>query len=364
MKVLHINTVKTAKNGITAVLFNLICGSENDANQDLMAINPPEKSYEEKINSAGGSIFVIERKKTRIFNYISSLKKLIEREKYDIVHIHGNSHTTVLELLAAKLAGCKVRIVHAHSTSCAHLTFHKLMAPLFNMLCTHGFACSEPAGRFMFGKRKFTVINNAVDTKKFSFDSLMREKCRAELKLNSDTVAIGHVGIINENKNQMLLVRAFADYRKVNENARLVLIGDGSERKNVENEITELNLTDKVTLLGVRTDVNELLNAFDAFTLPSHYEGLPLTAVEAQTNGLPCLISDKVTTEVDKTGNVTFLPIEDSAVWSDSFSGIKVLTDSERRARSLQAVESIKACGYDIEEETRKLLERYESFIK
>lgn len=366
MRILVISTEPYSHNGVATVITNLY---KNDifAKENMLFFLPSgsnRKMVEELFFYGDVRLYDLKCRRKNPFKYTGILCKLIKEKKIDIVHIHGNSHTTVFELIAAKLAGCKVRIVHAHNTSCRHMTSHKLLSPLFNALCTYRLACGEEAGSFMYGKKPFTVIKNATDTQKFTFDKELRQKYRSELKIAPDTVLVGHIGVIDERKNQLFLVRAFAEYQKTNSDSHLVLIGDGRERENVKNEILSLGIKDKVSMLGVREDVQGLLNALDVFALPSHYEGLPLTAIEAQTNGLPCLISANVTPDVDKTGNVKFLPITDTLPWSDSLAEISVMSDGERESACLAAIEKIRESGYDIKQEAVKLHALYSSLIK
>lgn len=166
MKILVINTVPTDKNGITNVIFNYLKAMGNDVAFDYVAINNPDAFYVNFLEEKGAALYSLKRK--NVLRYIWSLCKIIKQNKYDAIHVHGNSHTVILELLAAKLAGCKVRIVHAHSTGCNSVALHKLLAGLFDSLCTDRLACGESAGKFMFGLKPFKIINNGVDVGNYS----------------------------------------------------------------------------------------------------------------------------------------------------------------------------------------------------
>ena len=156
MKILVINTVPTDKNGITNVIFNYLKAMGNDVAFDYVAINNPDAFYVNFLEEKGAALYSLKRK--NVLRYIWSLCKIIKKNKYDAIHVHGNSHTVVLELLAAKLAGCKVTIIHAHSTGCNSVALHKLLAGLFDSLCTDCLACGEEAGKFMFGNKPFRQI--------------------------------------------------------------------------------------------------------------------------------------------------------------------------------------------------------------
>lgn len=290
--------------------------------------------------------------------YVLSLFKIIKKNRYDAVHIHGNSHTVTIELLAAKMAGCDVRIVHAHSTKCGSATLHKILTLPFDWLCTHRLACGNLAGKFMFGFKPYRVINNGVDVIRYSFDYKLRISLRTKLSLSESDTLIGHVGYFQALKNQSFLVDVFAALVKRNSNYRLLLIGDGTLRPEIEQKVTSLGLKDKVTFTGNIDNVSDYLNAVDVIVMPSLFEGLPLTLIEQQANGLQCIVSDAITTEADKTGNLQFLSLNAPiSEWVQSIENSNCKQGREQR--SIEAIESIRRCGYSIQEEAKKLKEYY-----
>lgn len=362
MKVLIINSVRTQKNGITNVIFNYLCALNFfGMTIDYLSINKPEKEYVEIIEKKGGRLFVIPRLSKNIINYYSRLKQLISQNKYDIVHIHGNSHTLVLDLLAAKRAGCKIRIVHAHSTTSKFVLLHKLLAPPFFKLCTHRLACGYEAGVWMFGRHKFEIINNGVDTKAFAYDEVRRKIIREKIGIQAG-VLLGHVGLFSENKNQSFIVDILKDLNEKGENFYLLLIGDGPTRCAVENYAKESGIRDRIIFTGNINDVCAYLNAIDIVVMPSFHEGLPLTLIEQQVNGLQCVASDTITKEVDKTGNMIFLSLNLSASeWANCVIGINC--GMGRAERSKEAIRRIKSCGYDIITEAQHLNDYYKAAL-
>ena len=356
MKILVINTVPTDKNGITNVIFNYLKAMGNDVAFDYVAINNPDAFYVNFLEEKGAALYSLKRK--NVFRYIWSLCKIIKQNKYDAIHVHGNSHTVILELLAAKLAGCKVRIVHAHSTGCNSVALHKLLAGLFDSLCTDRLACGESAGKFMFGLKPFKIINNGVDVEKFSFDNNARGALRVKLALTETDILIGHVGYFMPVKNQSFLVDVFAELAKRDSRYHLVLIGDGAMRTEIEQKVACLGLTNKVTFTGNIDNVSEFLNAIDIIIMPSLYEGLPLTLVEQQANGLQCVVSDTITAYADKTGNLSFLSLQASiSDWVHAIENSHCMQD--RELRSKDAIVAIEKAGYSIQREAKKLVEYY-----
>ena len=361
MKILVINTVPTDKNGITNVIFNYLKAMGNDVAFDYVAINNPDAFYVNFLEEKGATLYSLKRK--NVLRYIWSLCKIIKQNNYDAIHVHGNSHTVVLELLAAKLAGCKVRIVHAHSTGCNSVALHKLLAGLFDSLCTDCLACGEEAGKFMFGNKPFKIINNGVDVEKFSFNNKAREAFRVKLALTETDILIGHVGYFMPVKNQSFLVDVFAELAKRDSRYHLVLIGDGAMRTEIEQKVAYLGFTNKVTFTGNIDNVSEFLNAIDIVIMPSLYEGLPLTIVEQQANGLQCIVSDTITKEVDKTGNLCFVSLNASiSEWVQSIENCNCKQGREQRSK--KAVNDIAKEGYSIQTEAKQLVGFYKSVCK
>lgn len=357
MKILIINTVPTDKNGITNVIFNYLNAIDKEGLYfDYVSLNNPAESYLCAIRKKGGKVYVLPRSKFKLLSYWNRLRRLVKHNVYDLVHIHGNSHTLTLELSAVRMARCVVGVAHAHTTTCKHVVVHKILTPLFNALCTHGLACGEAAGRFMFGKKPFKVMNNGVDTNRFTFDYDKREKVRVELGWINNPI-IGHVGYFTEVKNQSFIVDVFELLHKQYPKYRLVLIGDGPLKNEVKKKLALKGLLDDSCLTGNIDNVDEYLNAIDTIVMPSLFEGLPLTLIEQQANGLPCVVADTITKEADKTGNLKFLslnaPVEE---WVDAILKDDGITRAER---SKKAITDITTAGYNIKEQARKLTDFY-----
>ena len=360
-KILVVNTNETGKNGVTNVIYNYLQAMTlHDMQIDVIAINSPERQYFDIINKLGGELFVVERSSKKVLTYWNSLRKIIRKGCYDAVHIHGNSHTVVVELSAAWLAGCPIRIVHSHNTQCEHAFIHRVMTPLFNRLVTHGLACGNAAGRWMFGKKSFCVINNGVDTKKFAYDETKREMIRAKYNWSSSCIVLGHVGYFYEVKNHRLIVKVFRELFDNNPNYRWLLIGDGPLRQSISDALKNDGLLSYSVLTGNINNVEDYVNAMDVVLMPSIFEGLPLTLIEQQANGLQCVVSENITREVDKTGNVKFLSLEQPLQdWVNSVQSC----GGNRNERSINAVRDIKERGYDVCVEAEKLCDYYTRII-
>lgn len=362
MKVLVINTVPTEKNGITNVIFNYLGAASNHAIQmDVLMINDAEQNYKTQVVKYGGKPIVIKRSAKNIVSYFSKIVQVIRNNKYDAVHIHGNSHTMVIELLAAKIGGCKVRITHSHNTTCNCLVLHKLLTPLFDCLYTHGLACGKEAGIWQYGNRPFTIINNGIDTSRFVFNHDVRITIRQKLGLTDEQILIGNVGHFwGKVKNQSFVIKVFAELCQRDNRYCLCLIGDGSLKSDIERQVDTMGLKNKVIFTGNINNVFDYLNAIDLIVMPSLFEGLPLTLIEQQANGLQCIVSDAITREADITNNLSFHSLKTPiSEWVQSIENINCKHNREQR--SIDAIKAITKAGYNIQTEAEKLVEYYNS---
>ena len=364
MKILAISTVTLGKNGITNVMWNLIkaCSSE-DMIFDVAAPRVGDSSYVEELKSLGGRVFPLPRSAKNPAAYVGALKSLIAENGYDAVHIHSNSHTCAYELVGAKLGKCPVRIVHAHSTGCKHKVLHKTLTPVFNSLCTHRLACSQKAGEFMHGSHPFTVIKNGVDTKKYAFCESDRSVVRDRLRIPAGATLLCHVGAFTKEKNQDLLMDIMASLLEKRDDFYLVCLGDGALREQTEQKAQVLGINGRVIFAGNTDNVPSYLSASDLILMPSLFEGLPLTLVEEQANGLCCLVSDRITREADLTGNLTYLPIDKgSEPW------VRAILEGNyrynRHLMSLRAEQKIIESGYSAQIQAKELRRIYESAVK
>ena len=180
-------------------------------------------------------------------------------------------------------------------------------------------SCAQCASEYLFGKRKrkqTVVIHNKIDTEKYLFDQDVRARKRRELGIE-DQFVICHVGRLTHQKNPKGVIDILAETVKKDKDVILLSVGTGDMKEEVRQYAKAKHVTERIRFLGVRQDVNEIMQASDVFILPSFYEGLPIVGIEAQASGLPCLFSDCVTRETDITGNCQFLSLDDKARWAD-----------------------------------------------
>ena len=295
------------------------------------------------------------------FRYFISLVILMYKNKFDVIHVNGNSATESIELIAAKLTGCKIRIAHSHNSTCDAKRADKILRPLFYRMYTHAFACGQLAGKWLFENRNFKIVKNGRDIKKYAFDEKVRLKMRRNLKLDGDVLAIGHIGNFNEQKNHVYLIKIFEQLKKINPKSKLFLAGYGHCEQEIHAMVNRLNLEDDVIFLGVINNVSNILQAMDIMVLPSLYEGLPLVVVEWQMAGLPCVISDIITTECIYTDLIKFQKLENS--YRDWAEDIIQLTNKNRRENKDYVLKKSIQCGFDINSNVVELMNYMKSIV-
>ncbi len=253
--------------------------------------------------------------------YIKALDNFFkEHNDYDVIHMHSSSKNYMV-LKKAKKYGIPVRIAHSHNIDFQTKNpIKKFLGNIFKSFlkkyATDYFACSKIAGEWLFGEKivnseKFYVIHNAIDYDKFKFNEEKRNKIRKELDVKDDELVIGHVGRFTNQKNHDFLIDIFYEMYKINQNIRLLLIGKGENEELIKIKVKKLNLENLVMFLGFKKDVYNYYQAMDVFLLPSKYEGLPVTLVEAQANGLPIFTSKKVVSdEVKLCDNLYFIELD------------------------------------------------------
>lgn len=361
VKILVVNTVPMETNGITNVIMNLYHNIDNEKyHMDFVAMNECDKEIRERIEVRGSKLFVVKGRLKIPLIYAYKLKKIARG--YDVVHAHGNSATLLIEMMAAKRAIVTVRIAHSHNSTCKHVLMDKLCRPFFYKVCDSYLACGNRAGKWLFGKRKFTVICNGIDTERYAFSIESRLEVREKLGW-SDNIILGHVGAFNEFKNQNFIIDIFEKLYEKNSGYRLLLIGDGSMRKAMRKKAEALGLEKVIVFWGASNHVEKLLNAVDLILMPSFNEGFPLTLVEEQANGLDCIVSNRIGREVNLSGNVEFLPIDrGSNLWTDAIQKYGVC--GERREKSQAAIRKIAEAGYDIKGSARALESYYKKRLR
>ena len=309
-------------------------------------------AFEKEILNNNDSVYKLPNFKTHPVKYCKKLNEIMKKNSYDVLHANMLSAANILPLKIGKKNDIKKIIAHSHNGGMPSGLVKKMLN-LYNKKRVPRYAncflaCSNLAGNWFFGNNvKFKVLKNAIDVEKFSFSKANRENVRNKYNIG-ESILIGHIGRVCEQKNQLFLVKFFKELKNNNVDCKLMMLGNG------ENEELSAYLSDtNIIKLENQNDINKYYSAFDIFVLPSLFEGLPVVGIEAQANGLPCLFSDRITEELRINDNCKFITLEENR-WADEI--IKMINDN-----NIQRTQNIKLHnnGYSIKDASDELDEIY-----
>lgn len=311
-----------------------------------------EYAYEREINELGGKIIRIKDNRVRHpLRFIKDIRDVMSSERIDVVHTHVDM-SSIYAMLAAKKLDIRIRIAHSHNTKFGNGDllsgiFNSLARWIIGRLATHRLAPTSDAGYAMFKSGGFEVIRNGIDVGKFAYDSTARTMVREKYRITDNDSLIVHVGRFAVQKNHGLLLDILAELLRGGASVKLMLVGTGSLRKDVEERATKLGLRDRVIFVAPTPMIETIYSAADVFVLPSLYEGLGMVLIEAQANGL-CCITGNGTSRDANLGNVRFMI--KGARASDYAAAAKELINTGRRPVSPSKLEQ-----YNINEVTRRM---------
>lgn len=355
MRVLHMIPDIGISNGIMSVILNYAKAMPDDIKFDVVYFSEKQQTKQAEIESLGGRVFKINppSPKTVLKGEMDSFFKA-HKDEWSVLHINA-PHFTMFIAPPARRAGIKKICCHCHSTLFSlnpdNLKRNELLNKPTGFLVDKKFACSRAAGDYWY-KNGFEILNNAVDCNKYRYREELRNKVRREFNLTEKFV-IGHIGRTDViQKNHPFLLNVFYEIKKKNNNAVLLLIGAEATQE-LTDLSNKLGVTDSVCFLGMRNDVNELLQGLDVFVFPSTNEGLPVSVIEAQAAGLPVLMSDSITDEVMVTDNICALPLSDGAEkWADRVIELGA-------AEQTDTFELMKSSGWEITQAAKSLIDYY-----
>ena len=315
--------------------------------------------YEAEIGQLGGKIFRIPPKSQSVKRFRTKLKTIVRDNHYRYVLRITSNAMGFMDLKIAKRAGAKVCAARSSNSSdgggLRAAVAHRLGKWLYGKYVDVKIAPSDLAARYTFGKRayrdgKVTILHNAIDPNQYQYTSEGRTLIRTEYGIPDTAVVMGHIGRFMPQKNHLFLLDVFSGFHQRHPESRLLLIGGGELESSIRARVNVLGLTDAVLFAGVRSDIPQLLSAMDVFVFPSLYEGMPNTVIEAQANGLPCLIADTITKEADITGLVRYLPLERTAEeWAEAAEAQMALGRRDTRQALINA-------KYDIHEVVKEFI--------
>ncbi|MCO7176712.1 glycosyltransferase family 1 protein [Sporolactobacillus kofuensis] len=322
----------------------------------------PKIAYEDEIQTLGGRVWHIHGKVHHLFQYIKDLKCFFAQngQNYKSIWVNSCSLANIDYLKFAKRYGVTTRIIHSHNTQetdgFVKKIFHYWNKLFLRRYATDYWACSNAAGSWFYSKKimsgsRYKLIHNAIETTLYSFSRPVRKNYRKILGITDQIFVIGHVGRFHNQKNHKFIIDVFYEMHKRCPQTVLVLIGSGKLEANMREKVDLLGITDAVIFMGMRNNVNEWMQAMDLFLLPSRYEGLPVVSIEAQAAGLQVIASTAVTKEAAITKLMNYYSLKQSAsCWASLILNHKEYVRSDTSTM-------IKASGYDIETEAKKLEE-------
>lgn len=360
MKVLNIPTNGVRREGINSMQLRWTREMDKTELQlDIAAVHNNAQDVIDDYKSLGCRVFELPDRQKKVFAYCAALNRLLRKEKYDAIHVHGSSGMLGIELALAKLAGIPVRIAHSRNTMCDHRALDKLLRPVMYACMTKGLACSSAAGEWLFGNRPFEVMHNGLNTELFRFDVEKRQETRKELGID-DSLVVGFAGNIKEQKNPLFLVDIIAELAKRDSGIKLLVVGDGAMMKQTQDKVSDLKLSNNVIFVGRSNEVPKYMAAMDAFLFPSLYEGFGNVVLEAQLSGLPVFVSNTVPMDCKITDQVVFLPITDgSGLWAESILETGAVDDAARLERYTSVCQRMKEEHFDVHENASRLRALY-----
>lgn len=332
---------------------------KNRVQFDFLKHRDSHDYYDDEILGMGGRIYSVPPiNPIRQVQYDAAVSHFFKEHKgtYPIIHSHLNS-LSAYSLRIAKREGIPVRIAHAHAkpntinykTPIIMYTKH-----IIKNYYTDAFACSNEAGKWLFGNSPFTIIPNAIDSNMYLPQEQIRRDIREELGI-SDGFVIGMVANFKTVKNHGFIVNVFSKILKKVPDAYLVLVGYGEVKANIEKLVADMNLSNRVIFTGLREDVNRVLQGLDVFVLPSVSEGFAISVLEAETVGIPCVVSTGVPTDVKLFDemNTSFISTANEDDWIEKIISLQ-------KATKRNWVKEISKTQYDVRNNAEKLMEFYE----
>lgn len=344
--------------GVETFICNVKKNLSLDVHMDFLVHQDINERYYADILSNNSKIYNVTGIKENIFKYLKDIFEFYKNNKYDVVHINECDAKMFIYAIPLLFDKKTKLIIHSHSTSTNNKFIHNVLKFFQNKRADIKIACSDMAYRFMFGDSDNRIIvHNGIDLEKFSFNKEIREVKRKELGIE-DEIVFCSIARFTAEKNHDKIVDVFYEFNKINMNSKLVLVGVGPLEKEIKGKVKELNISNRVMFLGNRSDVNQLLSAFDVFLLPSFFEGLPFVSLEGQASSILFFASNNVSKEIAITDLVHFLDLKkDSREWARE---IEMVLNNQIDRESIIYQQKIRAAGFDIKEVCKILKKIYE----
>lgn len=332
-----VNGISNSYGGVESIFYSLLECNDPNVQFDFIS-NACNRDLIKMFSDKGSKVYILPKFRENQKGYIQTLQKIFRENRYDIYHVNLTKYRMPIDVVIAKKAGVRV-VLHSHSTQ-----IYKTGNRLKNLIRRLEFAafkkvfiansdlriaCSEKAGEFLFSGSDYEMLYNGVSYERYAFNENARIKIRDELNCNDKTILIGHIGRFSDEKNQEFIVDVFKKVCDEAPDFMLLLVGEGVRFDHIKEKTEAYGLNNKVRFTGYRKDIPDLLSAMDLFVLPSKHEAFPLSLIEAQVNGLDCVVSDVITHEIDIYG-VTRIPLSNDEQWKETILSYSTI---ERRKK-------------------------------
>lgn len=340
------------KGGIGTLLMNIVqCNRENNTNRDdsfeFEFLVPYGSEYVNDLEAYACKYYFVPS--ITNISYRKTICKILKNGKYDYIWINNSSKVNIWLLKMGKKIGNARIITHVHGTrseekglkAFVFKILEKINRKEYLNLVDIPMACSQAAAKYFYGNdfgNNIVILNNGINLKKFVFNKGKRNIIRRELGFDNSDVVVGTIGRLTKAKNYDFVINIT---RELPDNYKTIIIGDGEEYHDIKKSIKINGLEKRISMLGLKNNVNDYLSAMDIFIMPSLYEGMPFSLIEAQANGVKCIVSDRITREADLTGKVIFLDITNANIWKEVIINQRDLTHEDNS-------NIITDSGYDI----------------
>lgn len=358
IKVLYVYGDTLRFGGIERFMLNYFANMDSNVVHVDFAVQGNEKSvFDKQILSAGSKIYHLPKPGREPMKFYKELKRVIQEGQYKIVHAHCDAMNYRI-MRYTKRIGVPVRISHSHNT--AHILTSRIKYRFYEFCrkriagyATECWACSEAAGKWLYGNHPFKVVHNAIVLDQFAFNSQKREVLRRKFQLVDDEIVLGHVGRFHEQKNHEFLIELLKQLQEsdTERKYRLLLVGSGELQDKIQEQALVSGVRDSIIFTGSVPNPQDYYNMMDVFVLPSLFEGYPLVVTEAEANGLKCVASEHVSREVNVLDMVQFCKL-DLNEWQQCIESL----DLTRRTDS---IEHLRESGFEISLSAKELQKEY-----
>ncbi len=357
IRVLHI-VGRLNRGGIETLLMNIYRNLDREEIQfDFLIQSEQKGAYEDEIRSLGGRIYRIPAKRRNLLKNMAGTIQVVKDKQYQIVHRHSAFPSMWLDLLLARIGGAKVCIAHSHNVE-PEKWYYGIWRECLNKVSDIRFACAIEAGKFMYGRKQFDIVKNAIILEHYQYNESFREEMREIYKLKNKKV-IGHIGRFGVSKNHKFLLDIFEDICKSSDDYRLVLIGIDENEQFFKTYIKEKRMEGKIIVLPPQEDVWKYYQMMDIFVFPSINEGLGMVLIEAQVSGLRCLVSEAIPPEAFVTSRIESMNLSEGVSrWADRIQSYQDLYD--RRDHDVE----IESYGYSAKKAAKELENIYKGSLE